>query len=187
MDIEKICEHIRSHGVIVYPTDTLYGLGANPFDEVAVERIFELKRMEPRVMSVAFSSFEEAKIYAKIPEKLSSIFPGPITIIARAKGNWKYIVKDGKIGVRVPDNNTALDILKECGPLTSTSANIHGEPSLKRIEDIMGVFGEKILYVKGENPKYNTPSTIVDITDGFEVIREGAVPSKKIRFLMAFK
>ena len=178
--MREICAHLKSHGVIVYPTDTLYGLGAYALDPIAIERIFELKRMEPSVLSVAFHSFHEAKKYAELPRWTESLFPGPVTVMARAKGQWKYIVKDGKIGIRVPDNSTALGLLKECGPLTSTSANIHGREPLTSIEDIKGVFGDSILYVKGEEPKYNGPSTIIDVTEGLKVIRKGVLPIEYI-------
>ena len=178
--MREICAHLKSHGVVVYPTDTLYGLGAHAFDPIAIERIFELKRMEPKVLSVAFHSFHEAEKYAELPEWTASLFPGPVTVITRAKGNWKYIVKDGKIGIRIPDNSTALGLLKECGALTSTSANIHGKERLMKIEDIERLFGDSVLYVRGEEPKYNCPSTIIDVTEGLKVIRNGVLPIERI-------
>jgi len=181
----EICHHLKSHGVIVYPTDTLYGLGAYAFDTEAIEKIFRLKRMEPRVLSVAFDSFESAENYAYLPEWVSEILPGPVTIIARAKGEWKYIVKDGKIGIRVPDNETALQILRECGPLTSTSANMHGQKEMKDIAEIKRIFGHDVLYVEGEAPKYKMPSTIIDVVDG-KILREGAMKITDYSYFQTF-
>ncbi len=169
---EKVCEHLKNGGIVAYPTDTLYGLGVNPFDRKALLRLFELKDMEPRVISVAFPDFLEASKYAVLPDELAEIFPAPVTVIAEALSNWDCITFEGKIGIRIPDNTTALALLNECGPMTATSANVHGGPNLD-LEGIKETFGENVMVVEGEEPKYMKPSTIVDIVDK-KVIREGA-------------
>ncbi len=180
MEIAEICGELKKGRVVVYPTDTLYGLGADPFDEDAVMEVFRLKRMETRVLSVAFSSIEQAERYAEVPEWVKNLLPGPITIVTRARKDWKYITKEGKIGIRVPDNRTALELLENCGPLTSTSANIHGKEA-KTLEEIKSIFGNSVIYIEGEEPKYREPSTIIDITDGLKIIRNGAMSGERIK------
>lgn len=173
--------------MIVYPTDTLYGFGADPFNGDAIRQIFMLKRMEPKVLSVALPSVVRAKEYAEIPEWVEKLLPGPVTIIAKAKGNWRYITENGKIGIRVPDNRTALELLENCGPLISTSANIHGDEPVNEIEGIKGLFGDSVIYIEGEKPKYGEPSTIIDITEGLKIIRKGAMSVEKIRRALSEK
>jgi len=180
---EEVCEHIKADGIIVYPTDTLWGLGANPFSERAVLKIFELKEMQPGVVSVAFPDFGRAGEYAQLPWELAHVFPAPLTVIARAYSSWDYITLHGKMGVRIPDNETARNLLNECGPLTATSVNIHGGPNLS-LDEIMDVFGDRVMIVEGEEPKYMQPSTIIDIVDR-RVIRAGAYPTDRLGNLLS--
>jgi len=187
MEITEICGELKKGRVAVYPTDTLYGLGADPFNEAAVREVFRLKRMEPRVLSVAFHSAEKARTYAEIPEWVRGLFPGPVTVICRTRGDWRYITENGKIGIRVPDNATALKLLENCGPLTSTSANIHGDESVKDIAEIKELFGNSVIYIEGEGPKYREPSTIIDITDGLKIIRKGAMGVERIERALSEK
>lgn len=179
--ISMPCLEIHGGRPVVYPTDTLYALGADPFNEDAVEKIFVLKRMKPTVLSVAFPSVEDARRYADVPEWVENLLPGPLTIITESKREWKYITENRKIGIRVPDNRTALELLEKCGPLISTSANIHGHEPLKDIEGIKRLFGDSLLYVKGEEPKYGKPSTIIDITNGLRIIRKGVMSLERIK------
>lgn len=179
--ISILCSEMTGGKPVVYPTDTLYALGADPFNEDAVKKIFVLKRMKPAVLSVAFPSVENARKYAEIPEWVERLLPGPLTIITESKGERKYITENGKIGIRVPDNRTSLELLEKCGPLISTSANIHGHEPLKNIEGIKRLFGDSVLYVRGEEPKYGKPSTIIDITNGLRIIRKGVMSMEKIK------
>ncbi len=180
---ENACEHIRNGGVVVYPTDTLWGMGVNPFDEGAMLNLFRLKKMRDRVVSVAFPDFGKAQAYVELPWELSCVFPAPLTVIAKAYSRWKYMTLNGKMGIRIPDNRTALGLLRECGPLTATSANIHGGPNLS-LEEIKKTFGNDVLIVEGEEPKYMEASTVIDIVDR-RIIRPGAYPSDKLRNLLA--
>ena len=182
ISLEKICAHVKNGGVLAYPTDTLYGLGADPFNGRAVRRVFALKRTEPHPISAAFPSFEEASEFAYLPQWARTLLPGPVTIVARARREVRYISDNGSIGIRVPDNGTALEILKRCGPLTATSANLHGGPDMTPAE-IKETFGENVLLVEGEEPGYMRPSTVIDVRQGLDIIREGAVPFGRIREL----
>ncbi len=179
MDTNEICEHLKNDGVIVYPTDTLYALGALAFyHEKAIMKVFELKRMQPKVLSVAFPDFATARKYADVPHEFSHIFPAPLTVIAHSYSRWNHVTLHDKMAIRIPANDTALELLRECGPMTATSANIHNGPNLT-LQEIKETFGDEVLIVDGEEPKYMQPSTIVDVVEG-KVVRAGAYPVHQI-------
>ena len=179
MDTKEICEHLKNNGVIVYPTDTLYALGALAFyHEKAIMKVFELKKMQSRVLSVAFPDFAAARKYADVPQEFSHIFPAPLTVIAHSYSRWNYVTLHDKMAIRIPANETALELLRECGPLTATSANIHNGPNLT-LQEIKETFGDEVLIIEGEEPKYMEPSTIVDVIER-KVIRAGAYPVHEI-------
>ena len=179
MDMKEICGHLKNDGVIVYPTDTLYALGALAFHhEKAITKLFELKKMQSRVLSVAFPDFATARKYADVSQEFSHIFPAPLTVIAHSFSRWNHVTLHDKMAVRIPANETALELLRECGPLTATSANIHNGPNLT-LKEIKETFGDEVLIVEGEEPKYMQPSTIVDVVEG-KVVRAGAYPVHEI-------
>lgn len=180
-NISFVVQHIRRGGVVLYPTDTLYALGASIYDEDAVKKVFEVKRRpfsEP--LPVAVSSkleLEEIVFLNDAAERLIDVFlPGPLTMVLKKK-KVPDVVTAGKstVGVRIPGNDKALRLLSETGPLTVTSANVHGERVLDNVDEIRRQLGVDVPAVDAGRLS-GKPSTIVDLTQRKPVIlREGVI------------
>jgi len=187
-DISKAVKALSDGEIIVYPTDTLYGLGADIYNTIAVGKIFDIKK-RPRSdpLSVAVSSFLEMEKIAFVDDKtkrLVNVFlPGELTIILNKKDIVSDVVTGGldKIAVRIPDNKIALKLLSCFGPLTATSANIHGGKTLETIDEINNHFKDDVAVYLDDGCLKGKPSTIVDATsDKLKILREGAINKDKI-------
>ncbi len=186
--LEEAIKHLQQGELIVYPTDTLYALGADIFNEEAVRKVYMVKRRplsEP--LPVAVSCVEEISRVAKLDpdaEKLVKRFlPGPLTIILPRKPSVPGIVTSGgeSIAIRIPDNISALTLLSQFGPLTVTSANLHGVKPPGFIKDIKLQLRDKVALYIDEGELSGPPSTIVDLTTKPpRVVREGVIPEKKV-------
>lgn len=184
--IEKAVKVLKSGGIIAYPTDTVYGLGANIFNDDAVHRVFELKGRDfKKPLSVAVTSFEmleESAVVSLSAHKIiHHLLPGPITIILPKKPAISDLVTADQqtVAIRYPDHDLALEIIKQADfPITATSANLAGEKAVFRSRDIK----LNIDFVVGGECKYKQPSTIVNLSSR-TVIRAGA-GSKKVKKLL---
>ena len=185
-DAKKI---IDQGELVVYPTETLYALGANPFSEDAVKKLFEVKKRPLNVpISVAVSDLEMMMNIAEVSELAEKIarhfLPGPLTLLMRKKAQFPSILTSGSdiIGIRVPKHKAALKIIKATGPITATSANLHGQPDPKNLDVAVNQLGEKVtLYIDCGECEYQSPSTIVDVsTPSAKIIRKGVIPDDKI-------
>ena len=183
MDIvKKAVEILKKNGLIVYPTDTLYGIGGNPFNEDVVKKILAVKKRPSVPISVAVSNMDMIKNLAELNPAAVRVcekfMPGPFTIVLKKRKNVPRILTAGseKIGVRIPDNKVALEIINRFGPVTCTSANTHKGKNPADIETAKSQLGDKIqLYIDDGKCKYGKPSTVVDISDGkIKILREGA-------------
>lgn len=159
---------IKNGGTVVYPTETVYGLGADAFSEEAVRKVYELKRRAlSQPISLAVSSFEMAQTIAYVDSEslavLKELLPGPVTVLLRKKDTVPDILTAASdvIGVRFPDNEIALRIIQETGPITATSANISGRNPPTRAEE---VDLKADVLINGGRCKYSMPSTVVVIT-----------------------
>jgi len=179
-EVKKARKLIREGKLVVYPTDTLYGIGADAMNENAVRKVyFAKKRPFSMPLSIAVSEIEEMNEYGKMNEfayKIAERFlPGPLTIIVKKRDVIPDIVAKEKVGIRIPANEIARKIARNM-PITSTSANIHGGPAPVSIEIANRQLGDKIsLYIDiGKLP--GTPSTVIDVSEGIiKIIREGAI------------
>lgn len=187
--IDRIIELLHNGELVVYPTDTLYALGADIFNETAVRKVFQVKKRPfNNPLPVAVSCLDEINSIAFINSKAEIIcekfLPGSLTIILPKKNNISDIVTGGldKIAVRVPDNEIALELLKKYGPLTVTSANLHNGNALTNIKDIKEKIGERnVSSFIDYGVLGSAPSTIVDITSKEpSIIREGKITKKEI-------
>ncbi|NLX48058.1 MAG: threonylcarbamoyl-AMP synthase [Euryarchaeota archaeon] len=188
-DLEHILSTLRFGLLVVYPTETVYGLGADPFDETAVKRVFIAKRRPfDMPLSIAVNDISVADQIAELDEnayRLAKAFlPGPLTLLVKKRPILPDIVTASmpEVGIRIPDHPVALRILEEFGPIISTSANVHSHPNPVEVEAAIADMGKSVAtYVDGGPCKVGTPSTIVQIVDGVvEVIRHGAIPKEKI-------
>lgn len=174
--IEKAVDVLRSGGILLYPTDTLIGLGCDALNSEAVNRIYEMKgRHFKKPMSIACSDIEMVKKYADIStsdeQNLLDLLPGPYTFILEKKYNISDIITAGSksIGIRVPDYPILLEIIKKLGnPIITTSANKSGEPDIKSIDECP----YSVDYVLSTSFEYKGPSTVFDIQNKI-ILREG--------------
>ena len=166
---------IKNGGMVLYPTETVYGLGADAFSEAAVQNVYKIKRRAAtQPISIAVSSFEMlhevADIDSECFEIIAELLPGPVTILLRKKDIVPAILTAASevVGVRFPDNEIATRIIKETGAITATSANVSGrnpptcieevEVELKLKVDLLGII------INGGKCKYSMPSTVVDMS-----------------------
>jgi len=180
-NIQKAIACIKNQEVVGIPTETVYGIGVDPLSQAAVDKIFNLKeRDENKPLSILVHSFHDLiklKIISKVPEIVELYWPGPLTIIVESELNFADGVgtkNPNSIGIRVPDNELALELLKKTGPLAVTSANISGQEDITNEKDAESVFGDKIGHYLQGSALHGSGSTIVDFRDEeFKVIREG--------------
>ncbi len=178
--MDQAIQVINSGGLIIYPTETTYGLGVNALDEGAVQKLFKAKQRKlTKPISIAFPTIKSASKHVELTEKTRSFankfLPGPVTILCKPTTEHllKLSNKNGKIGVRIPQNKVALNLLNSVSPLTATSANISGKPSPCNLMDLDK---NLLFYVSAILDGGTTPgghSTVVDIDENL-VIRKGS-------------
>ncbi len=182
---------IRRGGVVVIPTDTLYGLAADPFQAAAIARVFEVKGRaadQPIPLVAADMAQVEAHLalLTETGRRLAAAFwPGPLTLLVAAPRTLAAAVSagTGRVGVRVPDNLIAQSVCLAAGhPVTATSANRSGEPATADPDDVERALGDRVdLLLDGGVTRGGAPSTIVDITTPApSLVREGAIPWTRV-------
>lgn len=183
---------IRDGGLVAFPTETVYGLGASAFDDEAVAKIFEAKGRpsdNPLILHVA--NFEQIEgltsdLNAHAREFIAKYSPGPLTIVAKSSGRAARGATAGlsTIAFRMPANDTAREFIESCGvPLVAPSANISGRPSPTTWEAVYEDLNGRIdCILKGEPTEIGLESTVVDCTGEFPVLlRLGAISLKELQ------
>jgi L-threonylcarbamoyladenylate synthase len=187
-NLAGIVSALNNGQIIVYPTDTLYGLGADIYNDDAVKKIFLIKKRSfDQPLSVAVSNINDIEEIAFVDDKIRCVaerfLPGKLTLVLKKKNVVSDILTAGStnVAVRIPDNSVALRILSVFGPLICTSANIHGMPTPNKINEIQMQFKDEInIYIDAGELK-DKPSTIIDLSDEKpKVLREGAIPAEEI-------
>lgn len=180
--ISQAAEVLRSGGLVAFPTETVYGLGANAMDERALEKLRNAKeRPEGKPFTVLIeniTSIEKAgcEITAAARALMKKYWPGPMTLILNSANGVKT-------GFRMPDNKVALKLIKESGvPIAAPSANISGETPPVKAEDVLKQLDGKIdILIDSGTAKVGIESTVVDMTVNPPVIlREGAIKAKDL-------
>ncbi len=195
--VTYVAEKIRGGDVVGMPTDTFYGLAADPFNLHAVDRIYEIKtRSRHKPLSLLIESVDQASDLAwPVPETFFLLarrfWPGPLTIIVKAdtKLPLKVTANTGNVALRVPAAEVPLAIIRAIGsPITATSANLHGASECTNAHEVRDQLGDCLpLIVDGGQSPRDMPSTIVDLTDeagGWRILRQGAIPSEQIAELL---
>jgi len=191
VSVLAVADIICSGGVIVYPTDTIYGIGVDAFSDLAVDKVFELKQRDKTkpILVIAHNLDMVKMLVSTIPavgyKLIERFWPGPLTILFPAAEhiNRKLTAGTGKIGIRIPKNEFCLELVKTCNkPITSTSANISGGDNPTSIQQILDSIGERVdVIVDGGILASNIPSTVVDVTTGSAVIvRQGMISREEI-------
>ncbi len=183
-NLKEIIEVLDNDGVIIFPTDTVYGIGCNPFSIKALNKLFEFKQRDyTKPINVLTDSIDKIKlvstnISSKEMEIMNKYFPSDLTIILNKKDNVPDILTANlnTIGVRIPNSDIALTILKEYKyPIATTSVNISGEKPSLEVKDFYDDFKDKVdIIVEGGKSKIGIPSTIIKIeNNNVNVLRQG--------------
>jgi tRNA threonylcarbamoyl adenosine modification protein (Sua5/YciO/YrdC/YwlC family) len=185
---------IRGGELVVLPTDTVYGVGADAFDPTAVQRLLDAKgrgrEMPPPVLvgsAVTLDALSsEVPAFARV--LVEHYWPGPLTIVVRQQASlhWDLGETRGTVAVRMPHDAVALELLARTGPLAVSSANTTGNPAATDADQAATMLGESVAVVLDGGPTTDDrPSTIVDCTaDVPRVLREGAVSEAELRTLL---
>ncbi|QFG67824.1 L-threonylcarbamoyladenylate synthase [Ornithinimicrobium pratense] len=192
--VGRAAEVVRQGRLVVLPTDTVYGVGADAFDEVAVAMVLAAKHrgreMPPPVLVPDARTVDglavDVPMYARI--LMRQFWPGPLTLVFRSQPSlqWDLGETNGTVALRMPDDEVALALLTEVGPLAVTSANVTGQPAATTAQEALDQLGGAVtVYLDGGPRTGGLPSTIVDCTGGEPVIlRSGALSAAQIRSVL---
>lgn len=182
--IEQARAAILDGQVVGLPTDTVYGVGVDPFNLDAVERLFELKgRPAHKPVGILVATVEQAAEVGRIEEAATLLagehWPGALTLVVTPKlvlSDWVGDKQRQTVGIRVPDHDTARELLQLSGPLAVTSANRSGGVEAMSDREARDIFGDEVaVYLEGTSPG-GEPSTVVDATGtDLTVLRQGPV------------
>ena len=191
--IRYAADQVRAGEVLGMPTDTFYGLAADPFNLRAVERVYEIKsRSRHKPLSLLIADVDQAEELAKpLPEEFYRLarkyWPGPLTIIVKAASRLplKVTANTGNVALRVPSAKIPLAVVQAASiPITATSANLSGESECTTAEAVRDQLQGRIsIIVDGGTSPREVASTIVDLTDEdarWQIMREGAIPAQEI-------
>ena len=186
--VKKTSQIIEKGGVAVFPTDTVYGIGCNPYNVNSVKKIYEIKsRDEIKSLPVLAYSIDIVKQIVIIDEFTEKIikkyWPGPLTLILKLKDKnlKKSLNLEDKIAVRIPNSVCTLKLLNKCNLLVGTSANVSGDSSFTDPQECMKNIKNYDIFVDGGTITSKGESTIIEIeNEKIHVIREGALKKEDI-------
>lgn len=181
--IKAAYDIIQKGGIVVFPTDTVYGIGCDPRNQDAVNKIYKIKGREKikhlPVLAYSKRDIEDIVFFDEISKKIANKFwPGPVTLILKVKDKKieETLGLKGKIAVRVPDNPCVLALLEKCRLLVGTSANFSGQPSFGDSKEIPSKFSGYDALLDGGQITNSCESTIVEIVDNeLKIVREGKI------------
>lgn len=186
--IEKASQIISNGGIAVFPTDTVYGIGCDPYNIESVKKIYEIKSRDfSKPLPVLAYSREIAEKIAIFNEKTKKIvekyWPGQLTVVVMIKDLKlkKSLNLTNKIALRVPDHQCTLDLLKKCNFLVGTSANISGDNSFTNPEDCLKNIGNYDIFLDGGTISSKSESTIIEIeNEKIKIIRKGSLSYEEL-------
>ena len=190
--LQRATELIRNGGVIAFPTETVYALGADAMNERAVQRVFHLKkRMSGKPIAIFLPKLQDLKRFVKkitpsASKLIKEFWPGPLTLIFKSKsGQMTHLTgKEGKLGVRFSSSKFVQSLLIETKtPLTATSANLSGKPEPVSAEQVLSYFDWKIdLIIDGGHSSNATSSSVVDVSEEMPILlREGRITYQEFK------
>ena len=190
--MQQACEALRRGGLVAFPTDTLYALGANALDPMAIERVHTVKgRHHGKPLSVLVPSVEAAaQLAAGLPDSVRSLmrvfWPGALTIVVKASQKIPSILRGttGTVGLRMPAGAVAQALLGAfAGPIIGTSANKSGGADPADAKTVQKAVGGQIdLILDGGRVALGVPSTVIDCTSQpVRILREGAIPRSRLQ------
>lgn len=176
--IEKIVEALKNGAIMVYPTDTIYGLGCDIFKKQAIEKIYQLKKRErKKPLSIICAGIKEVAKYAIIQDYayrlMKKYLPGPYTFILKAKNEMPktFLSKNRTVGIRIPDNKVCLEIAQKLGnPIITTSLNVSGEEVMTDPKELSKELQNKIDIIIDNGPLPKEASSVIDLSGDKPII-----------------
>jgi L-threonylcarbamoyladenylate synthase len=194
--IDYAAELISSGEVVGVPTDTFYGLSADPFNLSAVERVYKIKgRPETKALPILVNSVEQAvDLTRELPDNFlrlaGKFWPGALTLVVEATHRMPFKVtgNTGRVAIRWADSKVTTEIIDRVGgPITGTSANLSGSPACTNADDLVKQLGERLNFILDSGETGATlASTIVRLEgDEWSVLRDGAIPAEEISLALS--
>jgi L-threonylcarbamoyladenylate synthase len=183
-EVQLALEILQNGGLVAFPTDTVYGLGALAFNNDAIESIYKAKdRPIEKAIPILIGELKDLELVAEYIPQMACVFasrfwPGPLTCVVPKKNTLPLAISaTSTVAVRIPDHKDARVLLRAAGPLAATSANISGRPSPSSAFEVYEQLNGRIpLILDGGKTAGGTPSTLVDCTgDTPKVLREGPI------------
>ena len=187
--ITSALQVLLSGGLVAFPTDTVYGVGAIAFDERAVESIYAAKArpVEKAIPVLIGDTGDLSRVAEEIPEAAARLiaryWPGPLTVLVPKKPALPSVISaTSTVGVRVPDHEVARALLRTAGPMAVTSANLSGQPSPVTAREVFEQLNGRIaLILDGGKTPGGVPSTLVDCTGAeIQILREGPISKEEL-------
>ena len=193
MTIEQAAEIIKQGGIVAFPTETVYGLGADAWNSSAISKIYKIKG-RPADNPLIVHLHEKKQIHdfcSNIPEHahtlMDTFWPGPLTLVLKKRQEVLDAVTAGldTVALRIPDHSIALDLIRRTGPLVAPSANRSGKPSPTKAEHILSDFGNACEVLDGNTTKIGLESTVIDLSEKEPIIlRPGMIGREEISTLL---
>lgn len=192
--IERALAILRAGGIVAFPTDTVYGLGALAFDPAAIERLYEAKgREHTKAIAVLVADTADlAKVASSVGEQAARLaaefWPGPLTLVVPRRTSLPGTLSpNDTIGVRVPNHAAARALLAAAGPMAVTSANRSGGPNARTAAEVLAQLDGRVdLVLDGGQTPGDTPSTVVDVTGATpKMLRIGPISEEAISAVLS--
>ena len=182
---------VKKGGLVVFPTDTVYGIGCDPRNPKAVDAIYRIKKREKSknlpVLGYSKKEISKIAIFDKLSDRIAENFwPGPVTLVLKLKDNEinESMKLDGKIAVRVPNHPCVLSLLKECKIIVGTSANYSGNSPFSDSKKVLENFSGFDVFLDGGKISNSNESTVVEIVEGnLKILRPGKITKTEITAL----
>jgi L-threonylcarbamoyladenylate synthase len=195
-DLNKYIDLINSGNLVAFPTETVYGLGADAWNPSAIQKIFETKgRPSDNPLIVHVSNQDQLNDFvSEIPKSaqklIDSFWPGPLTLVFKKHPKVLDLITAGldTVAIRMPDHEIALSLISETGPLVAPSANKSGKPSPTKAEHVTADFGADFPVIKGGSTEVGLESTVLDLTSDIPaILRPGKIGKKEIEGVLGIK
>ncbi len=186
--MNEICDVIQKGGIVAFPTETVYGVGIHFDDEEALERLMEAKNRDySKAITLMVADKKDISQYAYISPQaqkmIDQFMPGMITLIFKKKESVRDIMTNGKstIGIRIPDSEFVLSLLKKVGPMLVTSANLSQHSNTTSTQEVLNQLDGRIDLVVDGKTSDNIASTVVDVSqDEIKILRAGKITKEQI-------